>query len=580
MKTKSKISSAAVIILLIIIFLILRPTGNLVLVISNKLEKFDKRISQNFAKAVARTNDFASYRGNLSLSVDLSSIENSTPHTPSGSVIPYIRIENAIQLGHVLKKFIVQKKFDTKIFDGEIEFDFIPLLNKLYHIFNLHDYYLVVTGYEEKPFPDPENKVNNLKLNGKIYSTVVRLHPLDNSERTIPIGSPNSEEILCNELAVYLYEIFSKGDESIENNDNIVPFSEMSHNFPSLKKTIEGFNILKRGVTHEKCSDLSPQGCIEEARKTFEKALTFDQKNAHARLGLGITYLGKSVDAIGNASAYSISKLIVDAGIQLNIARERSSFIRKLTDSNDWLKLLGMPGYKNLNITNKFLDTLHYYQEASIAFAKADYNEAKDLLAKIKSMPQEFDGFLRSMHYEAELYLSKSQSAAKILLKKFQEQSRADDEDFRWTQSYAFQSCRHSVNPENALSLLDKALGTAPDSISYLDSYVLKAQCLAILKRYDDALETVSTVLNELQTKQHTEEYEGLFLDLGYLFAYLGDYDSAANYFFKAAKFWRGYLDHVRSAPDLEEFRTFGKKEYRWFERKVLMFYDEKNQTK
>jgi hypothetical protein len=87
-------------------------------------------------------------------------------------------------------------------------------------------------------------------------------------------------------------------------------------------------------------------------------------------------------------------------------------------------------------------------------------------------------------------------------------------------------------------------------------------------------------IQRDLGNKPYSEEFMGVYLDLGYLFALLKDYESAADYFIKASKFWQGYMDNVRNAPDLEDFRTNGQAAFRRFNKTMLEYHHEKEATR
>jgi tetratricopeptide (TPR) repeat protein len=554
-----------------VLWYFLRPTGHLSLCLSKTIEHYEAIISQHFAIASARTREFAACQGRLSFTIDPTMVRNPKPEQ---------HLEDAIQFGDV-----VDLKFDFDIeekpFKFSGSFDIKKIFEWLYTVCGYCDYYLVVSSYEDTTIPISTVPAKAEKSAGtkKLGKLTVRLHPLDRIEKEIPGQRLESFDTLRNSLAFYMFELFSERAVTEDSLKNVVPVKELSHKLPSLKQTVRGFEILKEGYTHSACAGLTSEACVGETRKAFETALHSDPDNAHARLGLGLTLLRQALDAIDSASAYTVGKLLVEAGENLSVAKARSVFLRNLMNSPDWLRLLELPGYRDLNITNRFIDTVRFYRDALNAFSQAEYNQTVDLLAKVEDIPANFSGYIRSLEFEAKLYITETQSEANRLLKEFEQSSQADPADWRWTQSYAFHACRQKVDCEEALRLLDDAIYTAPDLVSYFDSYALKGQCLAILGHHKEAREAVEPVLDYLEKNPDIAEFAGVYLDFGYLFAFLKDYETAADYFIRAATFWEKYLDHVRSAPDLADFRQTGLTAFRRFNRTVLEMYNEKNVT-
>lgn len=446
----------------------------------------------------------------------------------------------------------------------------------LYHVFGFEDYRLVITHYVET-------------FRG-LVKLIAHLHPLDQVGKEFPGERPGFADDLQNQLAFYFYDLFwPSAQQVLENYENVYEFSwpskldgfnlippeELSHNMESLEHTVNGFQILRLGTAHSSCARLSPQDCVQKARKEFEEALESDADNAFASFGFGVVLLRQAVDANkANAAAYTIGQLLVGAGYHIYRARKLSKFLLNLTESQEWHTILQKwPQYKDLSITNNFIDTIHYYYvRASEEFAKANYADAIDLVTKVRDIPPDFIGLLRSFEYEARLYNTKDRSEAHLLLKEFKQLCEADDSDPGWRQSYAYQACRHHYESENAVNLLEEAINDSRDLCSYYLSSAMKGSCLAELGRHEEAKELAKTIAEKLRVKEFDdEEFMSVYLELGYLYAILEDYESAADYFIKAAKLWQGYRDNVRNAHDLKDFRD--SKAFRRFNATILEHY-------
>jgi len=579
LKNIAKIIGAASLILFIVViiaagflWLLARPEGNLRLAIQKDLETHKLEIANHYHTAASRLKDIYKYHEQLSLKFDSAVLQNP---------VPGIYIENTFKTykfsDYISIKLIFDFKDEKEVTKFSTEFNMGNIAELMYKVFKMYDFYLVVASYEETK--TRESAIQSDEEN--LIKMVAQLFPIDKTSTEIPGQSPGPKNELENGLAFYIYECFwAEATKKISENlrKDLLSIEELSKNRESLEHTSIGFKILEQGSDHSECTGLNPRKCRLKARDHFKKALSYDYKNAHASFGLGIVSLGMAIDAKkSNSSAYIIGTHLLEAGQYIYSARKRSTSLRKLTDSQEWQIILKQwPDYKDLRISNKFIDTVINYKYASEEFAKADYTKAIGFIAKVEDIPPDFKGLLRSLEYEAKLYLAKTKPEAHSILKQFRELSLKDESDPGWRQSYAFHACRFNIDTEESLILLDRAIDDASDFISSSVSLLLKGQCLVMAGRHEQAKSIAEKIKKDISDKPGNEEYMGIYLDLGYLFALLKDYKKAAQFFIEASKLWDEYINNIRNAPDLEDFRNNGKAEFRWFKKTIRKYYYEK----
>jgi len=161
----SGISVFVTLLTLIFVWVLFIPDGDLLLAVRKNLEDHELEIRSHFVSAVERTNEIAEHRILLSFTIDQEIIANPTPG---------MGLESGLKLGYVLRsKVKIGTKSDRVMFDTE--FEIVNIMEKLYSALGFHDYYVIISDYDEE---EGEQFAKDVRMTVNIHPVDDYLHPI------------------------------------------------------------------------------------------------------------------------------------------------------------------------------------------------------------------------------------------------------------------------------------------------------------------------------------------------------------------------------------------------------------------
>lgn len=447
--------------------------------------------------------------------------------------------------------------FDATVLKFEGEFNGNNILKAMYGWVGWHDHYLVVKNFGPCSTPPVVPDADTCR------QMTAAVWPIDNGGTTVA----GTTQQLAADLAVYLFKTFlNKGiDSKTVDPAKAIPPAELSNDYLSLEKAARGIEILEQGTSHSSCVSGTPEVCRKAAREMFDQARLRDATNAYAQLGTGLLKLRDVLQmARDGGRVFPVLHALTEAGNHLGAARFHSPTLQQFLDNKDKLARFKLLDLGASHVTSGFIESVAHASRAYHAFVAAKYRDQLDH-TKRADLPEQLKSYLRGFEYEARLVLTDSAQEARPLLDEL-DKLRADWPNvWIYHNVYATHACRFGLF-DLARPAIAQALNLAVNNRAlFHDTHVWEAICLAREGKQTEADEKIAGVvafLDEIEKKTPVQQdAQTIYIDLGYYFVVIKQYQSAADYFLKALTGNRCFWPRISGDRQLKAFHE--KPEYR-----------------
>jgi tetratricopeptide (TPR) repeat protein len=510
-------------------------------------------------RGAGRAERFAKHHRYLAFRIDSSAVS---------SPIPGVEFGGALKPGDLLTLDAkINVDVDYIAFEGKVDLDGLIERAQRYiadKFFSKPTYHFVVQEYKSEPIAN----------GGEGHQLVAFLYPNDRVPHEIPVEGGASDDALSDEVAWYLFSVFTP--EAADCAGNLC-LDDLSPSLASLETTVSGFDILIRSSGHPACDSLQREACMNKAERDFRAALIHDPDNDHAHLGLGLIEMQRARDAADQGlSAYTVGAHFISGIRELHQARITNYYIRGLLDSEAWGEMLAnSAGYRGLDLSPAFLGSAFKYEEARRAMVETRYDRVVQLVDQVQQPPKWMEGHLISLRTLAELRLVKTRDDALVVLRRLDDQKETVPIEL-WAPIFGLGAAEWAGEDEiwrsKARAALDLSVDLTREREARLSAEAHRARGLIFLDEIDTArsqLQGVESIVQDFENDGQLIDIRSIGFELAMAYTALGEFPKAAEWLDRIIDAEPLYLRSVQDSPYLSRFRSQWPEYRNWLLKKL-----------